>query len=162
MAKASNNKRGELRETSAEDFNVSKYNTVAGAARLAEIVLTRANFVTKLGASFALADPDSAVKLTYNDELTDAAFDAEAGILAGTFNWKAEIKSGRAILVRLTASYSIFYENLAQADEKHSLAYLAKVGRFATYPYFRGIFSVHAGAAGLSVPPLPSLKERVD
>lgn len=145
-----------------EDFDVARYNEIAQRARLAEITLSASEFHAKIDAALTLSDPEAAIKLNYKDELTDVTFDGASGILAGTFNWKAEIKSGRSSLVRLRAGYSIFYDNLVDADESYAVAYLGKVGRFATYPYFRALFSLQSGAASLTIPPLPSLRERVD
>lgn len=145
-----------------DNFEIDRYNEVSRRARLAEITLTNSEFNAKMDAGAILSNPAGSVRLSYTDTLTEVMFDRNAGILAGLFNWKAEIKSGRTSLVRLRAAYSIFYDNLVEAEEDYAVAYLAKAGRFATYPYFRGMFSIHVGAASLIVPPLPSLRERVD
>lgn len=149
-------------EVRTEAFDIGLYNEISRSARLAEIALSSSEFNAKMEAGLIASDPEAPLKLSYTDELVDVVFDGNTGILAGIFNWKASVRSGRSSLVRMRAAYSIVYDNLFDANEKYALAYLAKVGRFATYPYFRGLFSTHAGAAGLTLPPLPSLRERVD
>lgn len=56
----------------------------------------------------------------------------------------------------------MLYSDIYDCDEPHIEAYFQKIGRFATYPYFRPTFSHNIGETGILLTPLPTLSERID
>ena len=86
----------------------------------------------------------------------------EDDFVAGKFQWHAEVKIKRRSCLRIKSEYLLVYSGLKGKDYMHVEYFFRKVGRFATYPYFRSHFSHHTSESGLVIPPLPTLSERVD
>lgn len=142
-------------------FNHEQYAKVSCAARLKEIKLINSAYMVRPEAFGAFDDPES-YKHSYSGKCADFFFNEDDGLAMGRFQWQAEIKSGRKTCLKLGAEYLVLYSGIFDCDAAHVEAYFTKVGRFATYPYFRALFSHHIGESGLPFPPLPTLRERVD
>ncbi|SPH19501.1 hypothetical protein ASD8599_00226 [Ascidiaceihabitans donghaensis] len=162
---AQSNKNLGTYEASAElpevAFDYDGYAEVSKAARLFEIKLIDSKYLIKPEISFAIEDLS---KMThgFSGDSDHFTFDAKQGLAMGHYRWTAEIKYGRKKALRLVANYLIGYSDLANFDEANVRHYFDKVGRFATYPYFRALFSHHTSESGLALPPLPTLSERVN
>jgi preprotein translocase subunit SecB len=87
-----------------------------------------------------------------------ASYDPDDGYLGGQINWSATVKKGRSKAVSIEAVYFIIYAGVPEVEEEHALAFLRRVGRFATYPYFRALVSRLSSESGLNLPILPVLK----
>jgi preprotein translocase subunit SecB len=85
-------------------------------------------------------------------------YSAEKGILAGDFKWHVDVRKGKQKLVSVTATYSIIYRNVPRVEEEHAQAFLSRVGRFATYPYFRALVARLSAEANANLPILPVLR----
>jgi hypothetical protein len=83
-------------------------------------------------------------------------------MLAGTYNWAAEVKMGRSKILKLSTEYLIVYSGLKDSPEEYVRLYFNKLARFTSYPYFRAHFAMNVAASGLMLAPLPSLFDRVD
>ncbi len=79
-------------------------------------------------------------------------------MLAGKFKWDVTIKKGRKKLLVIEAVYLVVYQNVPTVPEEPALAFLQKVGKFATYPYFRALVATLAAYARADIPILPVLK----
>jgi hypothetical protein len=143
------------------DFDQELYSEVSCAAKLQEIKLSASRYLVK----FQLFDDIEVLrqmKHRYSGRCEEVFFDENSGSAGGKFNWTAEIKLGRQVSLKLSAEYYLLYSNLAEHDEDHVSFFVTKVGRFATYPYFRALFANHVSESGLMLPPLPTLNERMD
>ena len=143
------------------EFDHDVYAQVSRNAELNEIRLIRNKYVIKPDITTALEDLDS-VKHSFSGVCVDFTYDSEMGLAIGNYRWNVEIKFGRKKVLKLITNYLISYNNLEGFDEPYVSFYFHKIGRFTTYPYFRALFSHHTAESGLSLPPLPSLNERVD
>lgn len=143
------------------EIDYDLYAEVANAAELREIRLVSSAFSMKPEILRAIEDYAS-MKHGFVGDCGSLTYDAADGFLLGHYNWTAEIKSGRTKALKLTCDYLVSYDNLVEKDEPHVSFFFHKVGRFATYPYFRALFSHHSAESGLVLPPLPTLNERVD
>lgn len=138
-----------------------EYNEISCAARLREIKLIASAYMVRPEA-FQVAQDLNSLKNSFSGKCTDFIYDAEDGLAWGRFQWVAEIKSGRKACLKLSSEYLVLYSDIYERDKQHVEAYFLKIGRFATYPYFRATFSHNVGETGILLPPLPTLTERVD
>lgn len=142
-------------------FDPEVYKEVSCSASLQEIRLIASKFSVK--SELFLTDDDVGTpKSLFTGGTSDVLIDDEEGLIAGKYNWEAEIKFGRKTGLKLQTTHMLIYSGVAGLDPNHINHYFNKIGRFSTYPYFRSIFSTHVSDAGLMLPPLPSLNERVD
>jgi hypothetical protein len=143
----------------AAEFDHNAYKELTIAAQLRDIRLTNCEYAIKPEVFEALEDLENMV---FFGEPSGFHFDGETGLMVGNYRWTAEVKLGRKKVLKLVSEYLIAYTGLSGFDEDYVRFYFEKVGRFATYPYFRSNFSYHSSASGIMLPPLPSLNERVD
>ncbi len=156
------NKKNEVdKEKKTLSLDHSQYNKVSCSARLREIKLIASSYMVRPEA-FEVAQDLNNLKNSFSGKCTDFIYDAEDGLAWGRFQWVAEIKSGRKACLKLSSEYLVLYSDIYDCDEPHVEAYFRKIGRFATYPYFRASFSHNIGETGILLPPLPTLSERVD
>lgn len=141
-------------------LNHEVYAAVSNSANLQDIKLIGSEYVVRPEV-FHVVEEDKMVH-GFTGECTDFHFSADTGYALGQYRWTAEIKAGRKKALKLVANYLIAYGDLVGADPEHVEFFFNKVGRFATYPYFRAFFSHHVSETGIVLPPLPSLNERVD
>lgn len=137
------------------------YLKVSQAAKLQEVKLIASEYQVKPEAFRAAQDLDN-LDLRYSGHCGSLSYDAEDGVCVAHFNWEAQIKLGRKACLKLKSEYLLIYSIMADCDERHVAFFINKVGRFATYPYFRSHFSHHTSETGIFLPPLPTLRERVD
>lgn len=143
------------------EFDQEAYSKVSLSARLQEVKLIGSSYLVRPEVFGIVADIEN-MDLRFSGECEQYSFDGEEGICFGHFMWTAEIKSGRKSCLKLKSQYLLLYSNLEGCDSGHVNFFFKKVGRFATYPYFRSHFSHHTSETGIIMPPLPTLRERVD
>ncbi len=146
----------------AEAFDNEVYTEVAATARLNEIALTGSDY--KIVPSLFWESEREGVDLKphYSGKLLGCHFDAEMGVIAGGYNWLAEVKCGRKKALSLKADYMLVYSGLENQPEDYVRLYFKKLARFTTYPYFRALFATNTSLSNVPLPPLPSLIDRVD
>lgn len=144
---------------SAAEFDNGTYKELTVAARLQDIRLISSDYVIRPEVFEALEDLENMV---FSGAPTGFHFDSETGLMIGNYRWAAEVKLGRRKVLKLTSEYLVAYTGMASFEERYVRMYFKKVGRFATYPYFRSDFSHHSSSSGIMLPPLPSLNERVN
>lgn len=149
------------KELQGFSFDQDLYAQVSVSAQLRDIKLLGSEYSIKPEIFEVLEDLEN-MNHGFSGECTQLFFDEEAGVAMGHFRWSAEVKSGRKKVLKLQTDYLVAYTGLADCDEGHVRFFLEKIGRFATYPYFRALFSHHSSESGLMLPPLPTLSERVD
>ncbi len=154
-------------ETAAVDDEGKKaalaaYNKVVAGCELVTINLVDARFKVDPGFYDIRArektEAKSLTRREFDCDVSTPVFKKDSGLLAGRFLWKVEVLKGKKKLVTLQATYVVLYKNVPDVGEEHISAFLQRVGRFASYPYFRGLFSRLAAEAQLDLPVLPVLK----
>lgn len=143
------------------ELDHDEYTKVSRCANLREIRLLNSNYSIKPEVTAALVDIDN-VDLRFSGGFSVMDFDEPQGIAVGKFEWTAEVREGRKKCLKIKSTYLLVYSGLAGCKSDHVEYFFAKVGRFATYPYFRSHFNHHVVESGLMMPPLPTLRERVD
>lgn len=152
----------ERESTTPTSAAVAAYNAVVADSVLADLRLTESRFkVQKSYLAVRSREREmrkSLTKRAFDTELLSPFYSAEKGILAGDFRWTVDVRKGKQKLVSVTATYSIIYKNVPKVEDEHAQAFLLKVGRFATYPYFRALVSRLSAEANADLPILPVLR----
>lgn len=146
----------------SEGFEHDVYAQVAMRAELEEIRLLDFSYLMNPDIFLSPEFDPSNLANRLGSETANFIYDAERGIVAGGLIWYAEMKLKRKKALALRGNYFAVYSNLSDCDERYVESYFKKVAKFATFPYFRTLFSTQTSASGLALPPLPSLRERVD
>lgn len=146
----------------SSSFDRDEYAKVANSARLVELGLTSQEYSAKLQCFWEASSENKQLKHAFSGEPEGCSFDTEQGVLAGGYEWTAEIRYGRKKALKLKATYLVVYTGLEGQNEGYCKLYFSKVARFATYPYFRAAFALNTSNSGISLDPLPSLIDRID
>lgn len=144
-----------------DGFNVEIYNDIARTACLRDVRLVDTQFKMDFRKANILEDDEETSK-NYGGKCKKISFHKDLGVAVSHFEWIANVFSGRSKPLRLKANYIIVYSDLEEKEEEYVHIYVEKLSRFTSYPYFRALFSTLTSAAGLALPPLPTLTDRVD
>lgn len=146
----------EGKTTEVAKVDPAQFNKVVSHATIREIRLVGTKFDLK---------PD-AVELTgrvwsfnLSDRLEDWTCDNEKGELTGLYGYTASCLEGRRRLLSVTCRYLSTYRLSDLCDEEAGRQFLARVGRFAAYPYFRSVFATLTQQSGVMLPPLPVISD---
>lgn len=143
--------------TKKPSFDVDSYNEVVAKAELAFIRLTDLSF--KVDSGFLPANEgDQKDSRTFDGKLLDFLYSSDKGLAAGIFKWSVTIRRNRKIVVRHFATYRVLYEGVTDLKEESVRKYVERVGRIASFPYFRALTSHLDVEAGTRLPPLPVLR----
>lgn len=96
---------------------------------------------------------------TYGCELPNTSYESENGGLLGQCEWKANVTRDDTEAVTISGTYLIAYQCDQALDEQATTRFVERVGRFATFPYFRALVGFYSTASSIDVPILPVLKE---
>ncbi|WP_066705356.1 hypothetical protein [Celeribacter ethanolicus] len=143
------------------EFDYEVYADISVSAILSEIRLIGSEYSVKPEIFRVLEDLGNMAH-DFSGVCKALDFIEEEGVAIGQYSWTASIKYGRKKVLKLSTNYLVTYEGLEGKDGDHVAVFFNKVVRFATYPYFRALFSHHTAETGIMMPPLPSLNERVD
>lgn len=146
----------EAKKTSIEKIDAGKYNQVVSHATLRDVRLIGAKFDLKPeGAELS----ERAWTFQIADQLDDWTCDNEKGILTGIFSYTASCLEGRRKLLSVTCRFLCSYRLSDLCDEEAGRQFIARVGRFSAYPYFRSIFAMLTQQSGITLPPLPVISD---
>lgn len=132
------------------------YNEVVAKARLVDLrlVSSRSSVMAE-----ALDGDRSGWEMKAGDELVDWKFEEEKGRLWARISFRAECLDGEDKPIIVEGDYLVVYGVDGEVDTKSANLFVARVARFACYPYFRTLFASLIGQASIVLPPLPVLKE---
>lgn len=145
-------------------LDIDKYNEVVASAELGDISLVNANFSldTEYFAKRSEAEEgEGSIEFLKNLKIQELTYEEKEGFVGASFNWSLEVKSKRKQLLKLDCEYICYYTNVPGMDREVVEVFMKRVGRFATYPYFRSLASQMSWASGTDLPLLPVLKERI-
>jgi hypothetical protein len=141
--------------------SLERYNRVVAAADLDSIRMNVARFST-------IPDPHRLIAASENAELrahishrvAEPAFDTLEGRGSCVVSFLLQLRDSKnAQLMRANCEFQVLYTGLEHQDPISVRRYIARVGRFAAYPYFRAFVGHVASLAEISLPALPVLKE---
>ena len=138
------------------------YANVVKSAELKDIKLLSSSFVVEL-AFFRDNEgkpvADEPMKLTYGCEPPDVSYEPADGGLLGQFEWTANAIRDDTEVLKISGSYVIAYQCDQGLDEQATTRFVERVGRFATFPYFRALVGFYSTASSIDIPILPVLRE---
>ncbi|TDK35212.1 hypothetical protein E2F50_13215 [Rhizobium deserti] len=152
----------EVKDTAPEVADdVVEYNGLVRDAELIDIRLVDFKFNVKPQYFSALRDEAEGKKRLvrgFEGFMSDLFHEAEVGTLGGQFDWVTEVKVAKKRLLKIEARYLVVYGNVPEVSDEAKERYIQRVGKFATYPYFRSLVSQISWEAKAELPIMPVLK----
>ncbi len=142
--------------TAMSEKDAANYNRVVSHATIRDIRLVGSDFTLKPEAA---ESTDRAWNYSLSDQLEDWTCDNAKGTLSGLYVYKASCVEGRRKLITATGRYLSTYRLSDLCDEEAGRNFLARVGRFSAYPYFRALFATLTQQSGIMLPPLPVISD---
>ncbi|NTG19410.1 hypothetical protein G6L00_03065 [Agrobacterium rhizogenes] len=134
------------------------YNSIIERADLLDIRLMDLKFNVKHQYYAAIAKGDDDLQHAFENDLAEMTYDAPSGLLMGNFRWVTKVTKGKKKLLEIDAKFYATYHGVPDVDQVHMDAFLRRVGKFATYPYFRGVVSRLSWESHAELPIMPVLK----
>lgn len=136
---------------------LENYNRVVAAADLGGIQLAKLEF----DVSPKYYSQREKAELGYVVTLDSSVYDPDEGFAACIVNLDVDAIIDDESLLRCNAQYTVMYSVAEPCEEEAVKAFLERVGIFACYPYFRGLFANLDWSANTRLPPLPIHKENI-
>lgn len=147
--KKSDNKKSDL---------IAEYDLIVERANLLDIRMNGLDFnIVPDYYQFEKNNFDN-VKFTFEGSFNHINFNRESGILFGEIEWTCKAKNKNRNLLKINATYLIVYIDIPSVSDDPAEGFLKKVGRFATYPYFRSTVSQLSWSSEANIPIMPVLK----
>lgn len=141
--------------------DVEAYNDLVAKAEIGDIRLVDVKYSVKPEYFIALhreRREEIHLNRSFEGVLSDVRYDEKTKTLGGQFDWTTKVISGRKKLLYCEAKYFVIYEGVPSYDMEVAEKYLLRVGRFATYPYFRSLVSHMSWESQADLPIMPVLK----
>jgi hypothetical protein len=138
-----------------EDAKRERYNRVVESAELSGIQLVEVSFNVE-PRYYGVQDE---VKLGYDVKPEDSYYDPSESFAACIVKFHVDGKDSEGTALKCDAKYTVAYRVAESCEEEAVKLFLRRVGVFACYPYFRGLFANLDWAANTRLPPLPVHKE---
>ena len=135
-------------------FSSEGYNKAARSAKLQGINLIRCSFAST-PEFFRVRREGSELDLRYGCTTDTAAFLKDEGIGSLEWKWSVTVFDGKKKTLSVQATYLVIYDNFVECEEDSVKRFMSRVGRFASYPYFRSHVSQISWESGTSLPILP-------
>ena len=147
-----------------EDFDHEQYEAVANRARLHRLGLQRQAYKAELSLLWPTGEGGGSLKHAFKGIPKGHVYNRERGLILGKYEWSVQVKHGRRNALKAVAEYMLMFGGLeaCKSGENYVALYFEKIARFASYPYFRSHFAMCTANSGITLPPLPTLTERVD
>lgn len=135
------------------------YDQVVASARMVDVRLLKYDFEVKPEYyASRLGTANEGVQLSYDHEFASINYYADDGLLIGEIHWAVSGKLGRKTPLKIKAVYMIVYANVPDVGIQHSGEFMKRVGRMASYPYFRAFVAQTSWASQADLPTLPILR----
>ncbi|KAA0698524.1 hypothetical protein DTW90_12005 [Neorhizobium sp. P12A] len=159
VAKAGND--SPAKKTFSKEEALAAYNDIVQHASLLDLRLVDLKFKVKHEYFNALSqaeNEDGRLEHAFESDLSEMNYDESMNLLIGKFLWSTRVNIKKKKVLSIDAEYYITYSDVPPVDRQHLEAYMGKVGRFATYPYFRGLVSHLSWESSAELPIMPVLK----
>ncbi|WP_395612213.1 hypothetical protein [Allosphingosinicella sp.] len=130
------------------------YNNLVSRAHLRSIRLTSSRFDMKPEALDL--DPD-AWRNNVGAGAVQSYLEPESGSLYGVLAYEVVCRQGRKRVLSVSATYLVSYYIEGECDAGACELFVERVGKIASYPYFRGLVAALTAQAGLAMRPIPVL-----
>jgi hypothetical protein len=148
--------------TKLTDEQIDEYNRVVAQAELVSIDLAHCEFNVSddyFAVRHACQDGGEAPAFSYHNSIGEEHLDEEAGLASGKFDWFLSVSAQDAPLLKINAAFVVSYRNLQECRPEAVALFLRKVGRFASFPYFRSLVANLSWMSNANLPTLPVLRE---
>ena len=135
---------------------VAAYKKAVATAEMRNVRLIKSDFSME---GEGVSDDQKAWKRGYACDVAQTHFDAKRNLITGLVVADAWCRLARKKVISLKCRYIVAYDISGETDEAAAAQFVERVGKFAVYPYFRTHFSELTSQAGISLSPLPVLKE---
>jgi len=147
---------------SDKDFDRDAYAEVTQKTKLQDIRLIESGFEIKAESYAEIESNYENLTKSFTGSVSSYSYDPDEGYFLGTFLWEAVIKCGRKKGLKAKCEFLIIYTCEPDLDSRYVNLYFKKLSKFVSYPYFRSQFGGFTTSAGLMLPPLPSINDRMD
>ncbi|MBM6397883.1 hypothetical protein JQC79_19205 [Ochrobactrum anthropi] len=138
---------------------VKSYNAIVKEAELIDIRLVGFNFkMQPQYYEYTDGGKKGKSKKSFGVEISPVNYDPDTTSLGSEFEWRLEVTGGKRKLLTITANYFVVYGNVPAVGAEHHKTFMQRVGRFATFPYFRSLVSQMSWESKAELPILPVLK----
>lgn len=134
-------------------FTKDDYNDVAAHAQLLAVSLLKAESEIKP----EYFNPATKKNLSYATATLSSAHIDEEQSMSAVFQFVVEGKVGRKKLLKIYAEFFVVFGCGSNHNPEAAKAFCEHIGLYAAYPYFRSWVAQVACAAGVKLPPLPTL-----
>lgn len=155
------NQDGEMDADAVKAAAVAAYDNIVENVELGDIRMMDVKFSVKPKYYSELeSERRGKGRLTrgYDGGLVSVTYDPELLVASAQIDWHTEVTKGRSKLLVVQSTYFVLYRNVPNVGEEHIEAYLSRVGKFATYPYFRGLVAHLSWESSSELPVMPVLK----
>lgn len=144
--------------SASADDHIEQYNDVVDRAEISAVQLLNIDFDVS---PRYYANERKENIIGYEVRTEESFYDQKEGFAACLVSFDVEAKDDEGPTLECKARYTVSYRISKPCDEKSVKVFLDRVGVFACYPYFRGLFANLDWAANTRLPPLPVHKENV-
>jgi hypothetical protein len=132
------------------------YNAVVAQAQLADISLMSLHFNVEPQIFAHLRE----LKLSFDVEVSGISQHdkPQDDFVSGVFEWSVEGRHNDKVLLSIEASWFVMYRGVGGQQPKAIEAFVDRVGRFASYPYFRSLVAQISWSSNIELPILPVLR----
>ncbi len=137
-----------------------QYGKVVKSAELNGIVLLSSSFdADRDYLQGQASEEDGGINLNfhYGADNPEVDYDREKGQFTGRFDWFARAEHQEHTAIDIRGSYAVIYGCDTELETEAVRQFVLRVGRFATFPYFRQLVSFYGDAGSLELPILPVL-----
>jgi hypothetical protein len=132
-------------------FSSEAYNKVARSAKLIVVALVNSKFSVDPGFQV------EKLSFGFDGSAHSPFYNSEDGTAGCRWQWCVHARKGRKKVLSLEATYVLLYDEIVECEEVAVFRYLERVGRFATYPYFRAHVSQVSWESSTNLPLLPTI-----
>lgn len=141
--------------------DVAAYNGLVHDAELIDLRLVDLKFNVRPEYFAALRDEAEGKRSlvrAFDGKMSDIFYESEAQTLGGQFDWATHVLIGKKKLLKVEARFLVVYGNVPEVAAETRERYIQKVGKFATYPYYRSLVSQLSWESKGDLPTMPVLK----
>lgn len=137
-----------------------EYNKVVATASLEKLFLIASDFHVS-PEYFQKVHAEEDIDFVFSHEVLGVSADSSSGSVDGVFKWQVEVKctpndGDDEAFLSISANYFVLYQGITPGCSEAAMkAFFEKVGRIASYPYFRSHVSQTSWESEAQLPLLP-------
>ncbi len=151
----SNKPKAAVKKSRKPKLTTKDYHAVIRAANLKKIALRGSHFDIN---NAYFNTPEKKRKFGYDHKWTEIVYDPEKGVAGGVIEWSIGVQTGRKKGLKARISYIVIYDGFDEVHKEHAVRkFVKRVGRVATYSYFRSHIAQLNWESEADLPVMPVL-----